>query len=303
MDDKTLFEMYHNEETKRQAQEIAVAELERHIRIAVREYNSALCYDDMEDVVQECRIAVLQALDSYDYTASTWATWYSRYLYNAIYRNVISVKYGVSKYLVDKYNVQQPSSIYANDNCDYDGYALPISYYYDNNVEDIVIAQMEREEEAKRLYDAVDKLKKRQKETIIRYYGLDGSNPQTRADIAGSLGIRCHAVDNNRAMAIKRLQKIYGVADVQTQNYYNKTGERLKDIKGREIVIVKYNNCTDMDALMRDGDSYYLIINATYYRLKNRDVMRCSRASNSTVKCTQITPNTQVYGKCACDYF
>lgn len=301
MEDKMIYEMYHNVETRAEAQEIAVAELEKHIRIAVREYNSALCYDDMQDIIQECRIAILQALDSYDYTASTWVTWYSKYLYNAMYRNVISVKYGVSKYLVDKYNIQQPSSIFANDNCDYDGYALPISYY-DNSVEDIVIARMEKEEEAKRLHDAVNKLKKRQKETIIRYYGLDGSNPQTRADIAGSLGIRCHAVDNNRAMAIQKLRRIYGVADVQPQNY-DKTGEHIRDVKGREIVIVRYDNCTDMDALMRDGDSYYLVTNATYYRFKNRDVMRCSRASNSAVKCTKIDANTQVYGKCACDYF
>lgn len=299
MNDRMIYEMYHNTATKAEVQETVIKEAENRIMSQIAQYNNTLCYDEREDIAQECRIAILQALDTYDYTASAWDTWSRRYIYNAIYNGVSKTRYNVSEYMRSKYEIKRDVSIYRNtEDTDtdnekgYDGYGMPL--YGEDSAEEIAIKEMERAKESRKLYHAIEQLSPKCKSEIVAYYGLYGNNPSNSG--------YSKAKASRRREGIRKLREIYGVTDVY-QNYYNKTGEHLKDVKGREIVIVRYDNCTDMDALMRDGDSYYLVTNATYYRFKNRDVMRCSRASNSAVKCTKIDANTQVYGKCACDYF
>lgn len=289
MEDKTLYEMYHNANTKTQAQEIALAESERRIKMLIYNYNGTLCVDDKEDIAQDCRIAILQALDTYDYTKAQWSTWCSKYLYNAVYNSTAKVRYGTSEYMRSKYNIQHPITVFQKDGdrSHYDGYITPL--YGGESAEDIAIVQIERAENAKRLYSAVQMLPKRQKSAIAEYYGLYGNNPYSDGN---------PTKDKYRSSAIRRMRDIYGIT-VQNEQNIDRTGQKIRGAKNRPIVIVRYNGCLDADAIMRDGDNYYLIVNSTYDKLRTRDILR----SNCTAKYSQIDADTQVYGKRARDYF
>lgn len=298
MEDKKIYEMYHNTETKAEVQETVIRDAETRIMSQIAQYNNTLCYDEREDIAQECRIAILQALETYDYTASGWETWSRKYIHNAIYNGVAKTQYNVSEYMRSKYDIKRNVSIYKNaedtDNDNekgYDGYEMPL--YGGDSAEDIAIKEMERTKEARKLYHAVEMLSPKCKSEIIEYYGLYGNNPSNSG--------YSKAKASRRREGVRKLREIYGVSEIKYAQYgkLDRVGERLKGYDNRPIVIVRYGGCKDVDAVMMDGDSYYLIVNTTYEKIRNRNILK----SNCSAKYSEITPNTQVYGKCACDYF
>lgn len=297
MNDRMIYEMYHNTATKAEVQETVIKEAENRIMSQIAQYNNTLCYDEREDIAQECRIAILQALDTYDYTASKWETWSRKYIHNAIYNGTAKTRYNVSEYMRRKYNIQRDISIYRHEDTDndnekgYDGFEMPL--YDGDSAEDIAIKAMEREKDARKLYRAVEMLSPKYKSEIVEYYGLYGHNPSNSG---------CNRTKaSRRRKGIDKLREIYGATKEKQAlcGKLDRVGEKLKGYDNRPIVIVRYGGCKDIDAVMMDGDSYYLITNATYEKLKNRNIYK----SNCSVEYTEITSNTQVYGRCACDYF
>ncbi len=73
-------------------------------------------------------------------------------------------------------------------NVDWDGNELLLSDILGND-EDSVSAAIEREEETKMIYDAVDSLTPREKQIIELRYGLYGKKEMTQKEVADFLGI------------------------------------------------------------------------------------------------------------------
>lgn len=292
---RELYNLYHNEGTRKQAEVIALEQAEPLIQRRIYGNTQMAC--DNDDMAQECRIAVICNMDKYDPDRGAFSTFVSDYIFNAAWAQGYKSVYGVSAYKQKRYNVDTPVSIFVNDE---DGQAIEdCKEYMDSgyNVEEDVIGGIEREINAKRLYAALETLPEKQRQALIAVYGLYDRNPMSTREYAALAGVAQNTVNDWCGRGMKTLRAIYGAEE--QPRIIDRTGEKGHDRKGRPFVIVKYNGCKDIDAIMRDHNIYYIIQSVKYETLTNRDLLY----KKCTVIPKPIEPDTVVYGKRVAAYF
>lgn len=287
---RDLYTLYHNENTRGQAQEIALKQAEPIIQKMVNNRTQTAC--NREDMAQECRIAVLSNLDGYDPDKGAFTTFIADYIFNKAYETSYKNVYGVSSYTKKRYDVDftQDDKDDTQDDCR--GY-MDSGY----NTEDEALLNIERAVNAERLYKALEALPERQKQALSAIYGLYGKNPMTTREYAARQGISRDAVNRLHSSAIKALQKAYNITD-QHQTH-DRTGQKGHDRVGHPYIIIRYGGCKNIDAIVRDHNTYYMLLSANYCTLGTANLL--SKACK--VNRQQITAETEINGRRAAAYF
>lgn len=292
---RELYTMYHDPATRKQAEVIALEQAEPLIRKRVYGNTQLTC--DNDDMAQECRIAVLDNLGKYDPDKGAFSTFIDAYIFGTSYQTAYKNVYGVSMYLKKRYNVDIPVDIQVKDQT---GQGMEdCKEYMDSgyNVEEDVINNIEREINAKRLYAALETLPDKQKQALIAVYGLYDRNPMSTSEYAALMGVSRNTVNDWCSRGMKTLRSVYGAEE--QPRIIDRTGEKGRDRKGRPFVIVKYNGCKDIDAVMKDHSTYYMVSAVKYETLTNRDLFY----KKCTIKPVLIEPDTMVNGIRAAAYF
>lgn len=292
---RELYNLYHNEGTRKQAIEIALQQAEPLIQRRIYGNTQMAC--DNDDMAQECRMAVLANLDKYDPDRGAFSTFIDAYIFNAAWAQGYKSVYGVSAYKQKRYNIDTTVDIQVKDQT---GQAIEdCMAYMDSgyNVEEDVLENIEREINAKRLYAALALLPEKQRQALIAVYGLYGRNPMSTREYATLINVAQNTVNDWCSRGMKTLRAIYGAEE--QPRIINRTGEKGRDRKGRPFVIVRYGGCKDIDAVIKDHSTYYMVFTVKYETLINRDLLY----KKCTVKPEMIDPDTVVYGKRAAAYF
>lgn len=292
---RELYNLYHDPETKKKAQEIALQQAEPIIQRMIYTRGQTACNRD--DMAQECRIAVLSNLDGYDPDKGAFSTYIADYIFNTAYATGYKNVYGVSPYTKKRYGVDFTIDLQSKDQ---DGQSMDdCREYMDSgyNTEDEALLNIERAVNAERLYKALEALPERQKQALSAIYGLYGKNPMKTSEYAAKQGISRDTVNRLHSSAIKALQKTYNVTD-QHQTL-DRTGQKGHDRAGHPYIIIRYDGCNNIDAIVRDHNTYYMLLSANYYTLNNRDLLY----KGCKVNRQQINPETEINGRRAAAYF
>lgn len=292
---RELYTLYHNPETKAQAQTIALEQAEPIIQRMIYSRSQKAC--DRDDMAQECRITVMDNLDKYDPNKGAFSTFIIDYVFNKAYEVGYKNVYGVSPYIQKRYDVDITAGLqHSNeDEIQYD-----IQKYLDSgyNTEDEALMNIEREINAEKLYKALEALPDRQKQALAAVYGLYGRNPMKSSEYAALMGCSRDRINDLCSRAIRRLQLDYGIEPKPYTAKLDRTGQKGHDRAGHPFKIIRYNGCKDVDVIVRDHDTYYLILSTYYNKLIAANLL----SNGCKVNKQQITADTMINGKRAAAY-
>ena len=155
-------------------------------------------YSDQDDLISIGTIGLIKAVESFNPDKGTrLATYASRCVENEILM-----------YFRNQKKASQDVSM--NEPIDYDSEGNPLTLSEIIFTDDTVIDDIDRKMKIEKLRRAVDSIKdKREKEIIVRRYGLDGSFPLTQREIAKELGISRSYVSRIEKKALGQLRKFF----------------------------------------------------------------------------------------------
>lgn len=155
-------------------------------------------YSDQDDLISIGTIGLIKAVESFNPDKGTrLATYASRCVENEILM-----------YFRNQKKTSQDVSM--NEPIDYDSEGNPLTLSEIIFTDDTVIDDIDRKMKIEKLRRAVDSIKdKREKEIIVRRYGLDGSFPLTQREIAKELGISRSYVSRIEKKALGQLRKFF----------------------------------------------------------------------------------------------
>lgn len=173
--------------------------VEHNLRLVVhiiKKYYSN--YSDQDDLISIGTIGLIKAVGSFNPDKGTrLATYASRCVENEILM-----------YFRNQKKTSQDVSM--NEPIDYDSEGNPLTLSEIIFTDDTVIDDIDRKMKIEKLRRAVDSIKdKREKEIIVRRYGLDGSFPLTQREIAKELGISRSYVSRIEKKALGQLRKFF----------------------------------------------------------------------------------------------
>ncbi len=153
--------------------------IEHNLRLVahvIKKYYSN--YSDQDDLISIGTIGLIKAIDSFDADKGTrLATYAARCIENEILMYFRSLK-------------KNSGVMSINEPIDIDSEGNPLTLMdviYDDNT---IVEDMDLSNQTKKLYELISKIKdKREKEIIIRRYGLYGTKELTQREIAKKMGI------------------------------------------------------------------------------------------------------------------
>lgn len=194
MNDKDLeiYELFNNQNTRNKAIELAIESLESSFLPIIYRYYPNINVSHIDDCLQECRIAVMSALATFNPSKGSFSTWCR-----------LPIKHAIIAY-IDR-NINNDSTY----NLKKFGKTNFVEYRYDyecsdNSTVDDAIEQITLRET---LVKALNKLTDRQRYVIIRCYGLGNFNRQKPCEIARELGISVSSLADSRRRAERKIKK------------------------------------------------------------------------------------------------
>ena len=227
---------------------------------------------DFLDLVQECNLGLMKAVDKYDvtrgYKFSTYATWWIRQsVTRAIADQGKTIRVPVHK--IEKINKMRKAKKELTEKLGYEPskhelaefmhvsldyiYQLeresqdPVSLdtpvgeeFEDGTLGDFIPSEINVEEEYlktdlhDRIFEMFDNcdFKKREKEVLIKRFGLDGKGPKTLADLGEEMGITRERVRQIEAKALRRLRhrksNLHRIGDYSTNTDYLDVWNKIK---------------------------------------------------------------------------
>ena len=151
---------------------------------------------NIEDLISIGTIGLIKAINTYDPTKKIkLATYASRCIENEILM-----------YLRKTSNQRGEVSIDEPLNTDWDGNELLLSDVLGTE-NDIIIRPIEDEADREMLKKAVERLNMRERNIIVRRFGLDDGNEQTQKEVADSMGISQSYISRLEKKILSRLKK------------------------------------------------------------------------------------------------
>jgi RNA polymerase sigma factor (sigma-70 family) len=191
---------------------------------------------DFTDLVQEGVVGLLRALEHFDPDRGTpfgaYARWWVRYSLEELRRDFMRplrlsrpALRQLSRLKTEQDRLHQaegtrPSLLEVAERAGMDrdradalvrADTFPVSLYEPVAVDDIdrVIERVA----GRRLRALLDRLSQREREVLVARFGLDGGQPQPRADVAERLGVSVHQVRRIEQRALAKLSRSAGVPD------------------------------------------------------------------------------------------
>lgn len=164
------------------AKEAIVEKLTPLIIKSIRRYYNNL--NEFEELLQEGKLEVLECIENYDVNHETYFIGYTQSMLRFLYLN--------------KHKIKRTTSLNVRIGEDEDGELIDL-IPDDLNIEELII----QEEVKKDLYNALDKLTKRQKEVVYYFY----FRKMSIQNIAELLGISYRTVVNIKVQGLEKLRK------------------------------------------------------------------------------------------------
>lgn len=157
-------------------------------------------YDEQEDLISIGTIGLIKAIDSFDADKGTrLATYAARCIENEILMHYRSRK-------------KDSNVISVNEPIDTDSEGNPLTLIDIISVDDTICDDIDLKNKTAQLYALVEKISdKRDKEIIIRRYGLYNQKEMTQNEIAKSLGISRSYVSRIEKRVIEELRKKFKI--------------------------------------------------------------------------------------------
>jgi len=180
--------------------EVKATLIERNLRLVVyiaRKFDNTGV--DLEDLISVGTIGLIKAVNSFDVEKNIkLATYASRCIENEILmhlRRIVKIRSEIS--------LDEPLNV------DWEGNELLMSDILGTEP-DLVSKDLEKTVEQKILWDAIDKLNKREKEIMIMRFGLGGKEEKTQKEVADLLEISQSYISRLEKKIIVRLKKEIG---------------------------------------------------------------------------------------------
>lgn len=164
------------------AKEVIVEKLTPLIIKSIRRYYNNL--NEFEELLQEGKLELLLCIESYDIDHETYFIGYAQAMLRFLYLN--------------KHKIKRTTSLNVNIGEDEDGELIDL-IPDDLDIEDLIIKEEIRNE----LYNALNKLTKRQKEVVYYFY----FRKMPIQNIADLLGISYRTVVNVKVQGLEKLRK------------------------------------------------------------------------------------------------
>lgn len=185
-----------NEKEAAYAKEVLVLRNLRLVAHIARKYQNA--DEDMEDLISVGCIGLLKAIDSFDAGKGRLATYACRCVDNELLMLLRSKK-----------KTSREVSLYEPIGQDKEGNEIHLLDIMEQQQTDVVDC-MEFGENKKKLYVAiVECLSPREREIIVRRYGLDGKNEMTQSEIGNRMGISRSYVSRIEKKALGKLREYF----------------------------------------------------------------------------------------------
>ncbi len=150
---------------------------------------------NLEDLISIGTLGLVKAIQTFKYDKNIkLATYASRCIDNEILM-----------FLRKKSRLKNEVSLDEPLKCDYDGNELLLSDILSEN-ENLITDGIDSDEEKEDLYEAIEKLKPREKEILSMRFGLNGSKEYTQKETAEILGISQSYISRLEKKIIKKLK-------------------------------------------------------------------------------------------------
>lgn len=153
--------------------------IEHNLRLVahiIKKYYGAT--DEQEDLISIGTIGLIKGIDSFDHTKGTrLATYAAKCIENEVLMHLRATK-------------KNASVVSLNEPIEFDSEGNPLTLSEVVYVDNTIIEDIDKSENEKELYKLINEIEdKREREIIIRRYGLFNTKEQTQKEIAVELGI------------------------------------------------------------------------------------------------------------------
>ena len=192
-EEKELLRRY-NEENCIDARNKLIEHNLRLVAHIIKKYYGAM--DDQEDLISIGTIGLIKGIDSFDYKKGTrLATYAAKCVENEVLMHLRATK-------------KNSSVVSMNDPIEFDSEGNPLTLSDVVYIDNTIVEDIDKSENEKKLYIYINEIKdKREREIIIRRYGLFDTPEQTQKEVAACLGISRSYVSRIEKKVIEDLRE------------------------------------------------------------------------------------------------